>query len=346
MKAFALLFYFLYTYLQRGEEQRADISDSRFRSELADNNVKKVSFKGMDASGECRQKIQLTEPVRGKNATRAVERFTTTMPAEADPALLAEGVDLTTIAKGTPGMTGADLENLVNEAAILASREHAAGVTMAHLEQAKDRLLMGGERTMVISDTEKRITAYHEAGHTLVAKRLPGTDTIHKVRIIPHGMALGVTQQLPEDDRYYYPRSYLEKRICVALGGRATIRLVFGEVSTGAQSDLKLVTDLAEKMVRQWGVSEKVGPVTFSRGEEHPFLGRKLAEEKGFSEAMAWEIDQEITAIVRHEEEAAEALLSANRARLDALPAALQEEETLDGLRVEAILQLGPTPAQ
>jgi cell division protease FtsH len=255
---------------------------------------------------------------------------------------LAEGVDFVTIAKGTPGMTGADLENLVNEAAILASRENAPAVTMAHLEQAKDKLLMGGERKMIISDLEKRLTAYHEAGHTLIAKLLPGTDPIHKVTIIPHGMALGVTQQLPEDDRYYYPRSYLENRISVALGGRSAERLVFGEVSTGAQSDLKVVTDLAEKMVCQWGMSEKVGPVTFTRGEEHPFLGRKLAEEKGFSEEMAWRIDQEITAIIRQGEKVADELLLVNRPRLDALATALQEEETLDGARVGEILRLNP----
>jgi cell division protease FtsH len=258
---------------------------------------------------------------------------------------LAEGVDFITIAKGTPGMTGADLENLVNEAAILASRESAPAVTMAHLEQAKDKLLMGGERKMVISDNEKRCTAYHEAGHTLIARLLPGTDPIHKVTIIPHGMALGITQQLPEDDRYYYPRSYLENRISVALGGRAAERLIFGEVSTGAQSDLKMVTDLAEKMVCQWGMSEKVGPVAFTRGEEHPFLGRKLAEEKGFSEEMAWVIDQEITAIIRHGEEVADELLCAHRPRLDALATALQEEETLDGARVEEILRLTPAPS-
>jgi cell division protease FtsH len=254
---------------------------------------------------------------------------------------LAEGIDFGNIAKGTPGMTGADLENLVNEAAILASRENASAVTMAHFEQAKDKLLMGGERKMVISDTEKRLTAYHEAGHTLIAKLLPGTDPIHKVTIIPHGIALGITQQLPEDDRYYYPRSFLENRISVALGGRSAERLVFGEVSTGAQSDLKMVTDLAEKMVCQWGMSEKVGPVAFTRGEEHPFLGRKLAEEKGFSEEMAWKIDQEITSIIRQGEKVADELLAANRTSLDALAAALQEEETLDGERVEEILRQG-----
>ena len=223
---------------------------------------------------------------------------------------LAEGVDLSVIARGTPGMTGADLENLVNEAAILASREDAAAVTMEHLEKAKDKILMGGERKMFISPEEKRITAYHEAGHTLVARLLPGTDPIHKVTIIPRGMALGVTQQLPEDDRYHYPQSYLEKRLAVTMGGRVAERLVFGEVSTGAQSDLKMVTDLAEKMVCQWGMSEKVGAMTFSRGEEHPFLGMKLAEEKTFSEAMAWLIDQEIAAFIRKAEQQAEELLT------------------------------------
>ncbi|HXE95526.1 MAG TPA: ATP-dependent zinc metalloprotease FtsH [Dongiaceae bacterium] len=251
---------------------------------------------------------------------------------------LDEGIDLSVVARGTPGMTGADLENLVNEAAILASRENAAKVTMEHLEKAKDKILMGGERKMFITPGEKRITAYHEAGHTLVAKLLPGTDPIHKVTIIPRGMALGVTQQLPEDDRYHYPQSYLEKRLAVAMGGRVAERLVFGEVSTGAQSDLKLVTDLAEKMVCQWGMSEKVGAMTFSRGEEHPFLGMKLAEEKTFSEAMAWRIDQEIAAIIRKAEQQAEEILSGHRDKLDRLAEALQEEETLDGARVNEIV--------
>lgn len=251
---------------------------------------------------------------------------------------LAEGVDLAVIARGTPGMTGADLENLVNEGAILASREGADTVTKEHLEKAKDKILMGGERKMFISSEEKRITAYHEAGHTLVAKLLPNTDPIHKVTIIPRGMALGITQQLPEDDRYHYPQSYLENRLAVAMGGRIAERLVYGEVSTGAQSDLKMVTDLAEKMVCQWGMSEKVGPMTFSRGEEHPFLGRKLAEEKTFSEAMAWRIDQEIAMFIRRAEQQAEDILTANRPKLDLLAEALQEEETLDGGRVDDII--------
>ena len=247
-------------------------------------------------------------------------------------------IDLGVIARGTPGMTGADLENLVNEAAILASRENALSVTMEHLEKAKDKILMGSERKMIISPEEKRITAYHEAGHTLVAKLLPGTDPIHKVTIIPHGMALGVTQQLPEDDRYHYTQSYLETRLVVAMGGRMAERLVFGEVSSGAQNDLKIVTNLSEKMVCQWGMSEKVGAMTFSRGEEHPFLGMKLAEEKTFSEAMAWRIDQAVAAFIASAEQKAGELLAANRNKLDLLAQALQDEETLDGSRVDEII--------
>lgn len=251
---------------------------------------------------------------------------------------LAPDVDLAVIAKGTPGMTGADLEGLVNEAAILAARENKLVVGLEQLERAKDKILMGGERHMVISDEEKRITAYHEAGHALVARLLPSTDPVHKVTILPRGRALGVTQQLPEDDRYHYPRTYLVNRLCVALGGRVAERVVFNDISSGAQSDLKNVTELAEKMVCQWGMSEKIGAMTFPRGEEHPFLGMKLAEEKTFSEEMAWLIDQEIAALIRGAEGKALELVGANRGKLDALAAALLEEETLNGDRVDEIL--------
>jgi len=251
---------------------------------------------------------------------------------------LAPDVDLAVIAKGTPGMTGADLEGLVNEAAILAARDNKLVVSLDFLERAKDKILMGGERHMVISAEERRITAYHEAGHALVARLLPSTDPVHKVTILPRGRALGVTQQLPEDDRYHYPRAYLVNRLCVALGGRVAERVVFNDISSGAQSDLKLVTELAEKMVCQWGMSEKIGAMTFPRGEEHPFLGMKLAEEKTFSEEMAWLIDQEIAALIRGAEGKSLELLTANRGKLDALAAALLEEETLNGERVDEIL--------
>jgi cell division protease FtsH len=252
---------------------------------------------------------------------------------------LADDVDLEVIARGTPGMCGADLENLVNEAALIAAREDRDKVAMSHLERAKDKVLMGAERKLFLSEEEKRITAYHEAGHTLVAKLTPGTDPIHKVTIIPRGQALGVTQQLPANDRYHYSRSYLMARIAVSLGGRAAEKVVFGDVSTGAQNDLKLVTDLAEKMVCQWGMSEKIGPVTFSRGEEHPFLGRKLATEKTFSEEMAWLIDQEIEKIVKKGEEEAEKCIGGNRRALDRLAEALLEEEVLEKGRVDEILR-------
>lgn len=251
---------------------------------------------------------------------------------------LDEGIDLSVIARGTPGMTGADLESLVNEAAIFAARENAPKVTMSHMEQAKDKILMGGERRMFISEQEKRITAFHEAGHTLVAKLLPGTDPVHKVTIIPRGMALGVTQQLPLDDRYHYPKTYLQNRLCVIMGGRVAERYVFDDISTGAENDLKTVTDLAEKMVCQWGMSDKVGAMTFSRGEEHPFLGRKLAQEKSFSEQMAWLIDQEIAAIIDDAEMRSTEIVSANKGKLNALAEALLQEETLDGKRIDELL--------
>lgn len=251
---------------------------------------------------------------------------------------LSDEVDLAVIAKGTPGMTGADLENLMNEAAILAARDNAPAVTNEYLERAKDKILMGGERKMYISDAEKRITAYHEAGHALVAKLLPGTDPVHKVTIIPRGQALGVTQQLPEDDRYHYSSSYLKNRLCVAMGGRVAERIVFDDLSTGAQNDLKVVTELAEKMVCQWGMSERIGPVIYGRGEEHPFLGMKLAQEKTFSDETAWLIDQEISVTVKEAEERAEGLILENRKKLDALAKALMEEETLEGRRIDEIL--------
>jgi cell division protease FtsH len=252
---------------------------------------------------------------------------------------LGENVDLRTIAKGTPGMCGADLESLVNEAALIAAREDRDEVSMDHLERAKDKVLMGAERKLILTDEEKRITAFHEAGHALVAKLTPGADPIHKVTIIPRGQALGVTQQLPEDDRYHYGQGYLMSRITVSLGGRAAEKAVFGEVSTGAQNDLKQVTDLAEKMVCQWGMSDKIGPVTLNRGEEHPFLGRKLATEKTFSEQMAWLIDQEIEKLVKQGEEAADKLIAENRQALKNLATALLEEEVLERYRVDEILE-------
>jgi len=252
---------------------------------------------------------------------------------------LAEDVDLEVIAKGTPGMVGADLRSLVNEAALIAARGDDDRVRMGHLEQAKDRQLLGMERKLFMSDLERHITAVHEAGHALVAKALPHTDPIHKITIIPRGQALGVTQQLPTDDRYHYNRSYLLNRISVMLGGRVAELLVFKETSTGAQNDLKQVMDLAEKMVCQWGMSERLGPLSYPRGEEHPFLGRKLSAEKTFSERTAWIIDQEIRQLVNAAETTAIDVLSANRELLNLLAQRLIEEESLDQNAFERFLQ-------
>lgn len=252
---------------------------------------------------------------------------------------LATDVDLELIAKGTPGMVGADLQSLVNEAALIASRDNAETVTNQHLEQAKDRQLMGMERKLFLSNDEKLITAFHEAGHTLVARCLPHTDPIHKVTILPRGQALGVTQQLPEDDRYHYQRSYLMSRLAVLLGGRVSEKLQFKETSTGAQNDLKQVMDLAEKMVCQWGMSDRLGPLSLPRGEEHPFLGRKLATEKVFSERTAWLIDQEIEKLIKLAENYATEALYANREILETLAQKLFDEETLDKDRLEELFQ-------
>ena len=243
---------------------------------------------------------------------------------------LAEDVDLTPLAKGTPGMVGADLEAVMNEAALIAGREQAEAIGNEHLDKAKDRHLLGLERKLYLSDEEKRITAIHEAGHALVAKCLPGSDPIHKVTIIPRGQALGVTLQLPADDRYHYRYGYLTDRLAISLGGRAAEKLIFGEYSTGAQNDLKQVTDLAEKMVCQWGMSERLGPVSLERGVEHPFLGRKLATETTFSEETARLIDKEIEALSRQAERRAENLLEWNRPVLEQLAERLLVEEVLD----------------
>ena len=251
----------------------------------------------------------------------------------------AENMDLEKIARGTPGMTGADLENITNEAALIAIRKNKDQIDISDFEDARDIILMGHVREETISDTEKRITAYHEAGHALVASHLPGTDPVHKVSIIPRGLAMGVTQLLPEEDRHYYPKTYLMNRLSVALAGRVAEKIVFNDVSSGAQNDLKEVTDLAEKMVAQWGMSDKVGPVNLGRGEEHPFLGRELALPKRYSEEMAWLMDQEIRALISLAETKAEDIVTGNRQTLDLLADALIKEEVLEKDAIERIMK-------
>jgi cell division protease FtsH len=253
--------------------------------------------------------------------------------------VLSDNVDFEILARGTPGMTGADLENLANEAALVALRKNKEKIEMKDFEEARDIILMGAVREETINELEKKITAYHEAGHALVAHELPGTDPIYKVSIIPRGLAMGVTQLLPEEDRHYYPRSYLVNRLCVALGGRNAEKLVFGDVSSGAQNDLKDATSLAEKMVAQWGMSDKIGPLNLGRGEEHPFLGRELSLPKRYSEEMAWLMDQEIQKLINEAEIKAKEILAKNRPVLDNLAAALIKEEVLEKDQIDKIIK-------
>jgi cell division protease FtsH len=253
--------------------------------------------------------------------------------------ILADDVDLEKMARGTPGMTGADLENMTNEAALIATRKNKDKIEMSDFEEARDIILMGSVREETINETERNITAYHEAGHALVAWHLPGTDPIHKVSIVPRGMAMGVTQLLPEEDRHYYPKTYLMNRLGVALAGRVAEKIVFNDLSSGAQNDLKEATNLAEKMVAQWGMSDKVGPVNLGRGEEHPFLGRELALPKRYSEEMAWLMDQEIRELITQAESKAEEVLKNNRTALDNLAAALLKEEVLEKDDIDRIIK-------
>ncbi|MFZ3136049.1 MAG: ATP-dependent zinc metalloprotease FtsH [Thermodesulfovibrionales bacterium] len=253
--------------------------------------------------------------------------------------ILSEGLDFEKIARGTPGMTGADLENIANEAALVAVRKNKEKIDMSDFEEARDIILMGAVREETINEAEKRITAYHEAGHALVAWTLPGTDPIHKVSIIPRGMAMGITQLLPEEDRHYYPKTYLMNRLSVALAGRVAEKVVFNDTSSGAQNDLKEATSLAEKMVAQWGMSDKVGPINLGRGEEHPFLGRELALPKRYSEEMAWLMDQEIRELITQAESKANEILASNRHTLDNLADALIKEEVLERADIERIIK-------
>jgi cell division protease FtsH len=251
-----------------------------------------------------------------------------------------ENVNLEEIARGTPGFSGADLENLVNEAALLAARKAKTKVEKTDFEAAKDKVLMGVERrSMIISEEEKKNTAYHEAGHALVAKLTPGTDPLHKVSIIPRGRALGVTQQLPIDDKYTYSKDYLVKALGVLLGGRAAEEIALNHMTTGAGNDLERATELARKMVTEWGMSERLGPLTFGKKDEQIFLGREIAKHKDYSEKTAVEIDEEVKRIVIEAYNTSKNLLIVNRDILETFAQALLEKETMDGAEIDAFIQ-------
>lgn len=252
----------------------------------------------------------------------------------------AKDVDISILARGTPGMSGAQLANLVNEAALNAARFDRKSVAMADFEEAKDKVLMGKERkSMIMSDEEKRNTAYHEAGHALAAHLLPDTDPLHKVTIIPRGRALGVTTQLPAEDKYSYTREYMEASLTILLAGRVAEELVLGSCTTGASNDLERVTERARKMVCEWGMSEEIGPLSYGKKEEQIFLGREIAQHQDYSENTAMQIDKEVKKVVMVAFANAKKLLEENRDALILVAEALLEYETLDGNEVTAVIK-------
>jgi cell division protease FtsH len=247
---------------------------------------------------------------------------------------LAEDVDLTVLARGTPGFSGADLANMVNEAALAAARQNRKAVLMFDFEVAKDKVLMGVERkSLILSDDEKKVTAYHEAGHALVAAKLPGSDPVHKVTIIPRGMALGVTMQLPIDDRHNYTKEYLKTDLAILMGGRLAEELFLNQMSTGAGNDIERATEMARKMVCEWGMSD-LGPLTFGKKEEQIFLGREISQHRDYSEDTAIKIDGEVRKLVNDGYETAKNILQGNPDTLQKIAAALLEREVLDASEV------------
>ncbi|MCA9648503.1 MAG: cell division protein FtsH, partial [Myxococcales bacterium] len=260
-----------------------------------------------------------------------------------------DGVDMGIIARGTPGFSGADLENLVNEAALMAARRGRDRVGLSDFERAKDKVLMGAERkSVIISESEKRTTAWHEAGHTLVAMMLPEqyVDPIHKVTIIPRGQALGVTQQLPEADRHNLDRRYAEARIAILMGGRIAEELALdGQQTTGAGNDIEVATSLARKMVCEWGMSDALGPIAYAKNDSEPFLGRDIQRPKAYSEATAQAIDREVHDLVIGQYNRAREILTTHQDALERLAKALIEREALGLEEVKAAIDDRPLPA-
>ncbi|MCD8554225.1 ATP-dependent zinc metalloprotease FtsH [Seleniivibrio sp.] len=251
-----------------------------------------------------------------------------------------EGIDLEVIAKGTPGFAGADLANLVNEAALIAARKNKEAVQMADFEEAKDKVIMGKERrSMVINDKEKENTAYHEAGHAIVAKFILEADPVHKVSIIPRGMALGVTTQLPVDDRHMYTKEYMEGMLAVLMGGRVAEEVIFDRLSTGAGNDIERATDISRKMVCSWGMSKKMGPLAYGKKEEQVFLGKEIGHAKDYSETTAIAIDDEVKAFVMDGYNRARRILEDNTELLHRTAKLLLEKETIDGNEIDVLLK-------
>jgi cell division protease FtsH len=252
---------------------------------------------------------------------------------------IGDDVDHSVIARGTPGFTGADLENMTNEAALLAARRNKDKIDMQDMEDAKDKVLMGAERkSMIISDDEKKTTAYHEAGHTLIAKLLPDTDPIHKVTIIPRGRALGLTQQLPLDDKHTYTKEYLSNNISILMGGRIAEEIALNTQTTGASNDIERATEIARKMICEYGMNEKLGPLSFGKKEEEIFLGREISQHRDYSEETAQKIDQEVNNLIDVSYKKTHKLISNNLTILNNLAKALLEKETLNGSEIDKIV--------
>ena len=298
---------------------------------LAATNRPDVLDPALVRPGRFDRRISLNLP--RKNARRKIlETHTRDKP-------ISEDVDLLNLAERTVGFSGADIKNLVNEAALLAARRDKKQIEAEDFDQARDKILLGIERDEVITDEEKEMIAYHEAGHALVAEHMPKADPLQKVTIIPRGGSLGLTEQTPEKERYNMKKTYLLDRIAIMLGGRAAEKIKFNDVSTGAGDDLKKATQLARRMVCQWGMSDEIGPVVFKKGEPHPFLGRELAEDKDYSEHTAQIIDEEVKKITLGMEEKAREVLESNPEQLDALAAALLEHETLTKADIDKMLR-------
>jgi cell division protease FtsH len=282
-----------------------------------------------------RQVVVPTPDVRGREAILKVHTRNTP---------LSEDVELKIVARSTPGFSGADIENLVNEAALKAARSDKKTLDMNDFEFAKDKVIMGTERrSMVISDHERKVTAYHEAGHALVAKLTPGTDPVHKVTIIPRGMALGLTQQLPTEDKYMLTRDYLLKSIAVLLSGRAAEEIIYNERTTGAGNDLERATEMARKMVTEWGMSEKVGPIRLAQKEGAVFLGKDMSSKTDYSEATSLEVDSEIKQIIVNQYDYAVSLLKENEQILHDLANLLLETETVNAKQLDELLGAEPS---
>jgi len=255
---------------------------------------------------------------------------------------LAEGVDLAVVARGTPGYSGAELANVINEAALLAARRGLKGITLAELEEARDKVRWGKERrSLALSEKEKQNTAYHEAGHALLLELLPHTEPLHKVTIIPRGPSLGSTMWLPEEDKYTNRKNELLAGLAVSMGGRVAEEIVFGDITNGARGDIKMSTAIARRMVCEWGMSEKMGMVEYGDHEDYVFLGRDISRARDYSEATAEEIDHEVRKLLDEAYQTAKKALLANRDKLEVIAKALLEYETLDGSQIKEIVKHG-----